>query len=61
MSHDLATLASPIVQALWEALNEDGPSRWSAGLAIAGFAPPLPKSLHAEVHRQLSERIRSAR
>ena len=59
--NDIAAMATPIVQALWEVLSEDVPSRWSAGLAIAGFAPPLPKSLHSEVHRQLSERLRSAR
>jgi len=48
MANDVARLVLSNIR------NDPPPTRWSAGLALACFAPPLPPLLHREVHRRLA-------
>jgi len=54
----IATLARPIVRGILDELAPDFGRKWSPGLAMAAFAPPLKGRLQEEVRNQLVGALR---
>lgn len=54
-SQGLSQMADSMVELILRRIGEDGAAtRWSAGLALVCFAPPMSDRLSKEVHFRLS-------